>query len=67
MGSLAVANDHGVLLHPDVTPDEAMMIEDVLGVKPMVGAVSFGSPMLAQVSVPPTAAPSVEHKPPGRN
>ena len=44
VGSLAVANDHGVLLHPDVTPDEAMMIEDVLGVKPMVGTVSFGSP-----------------------
>ena len=44
VGSLAVANDQGVLLHPDVTPDEAMLIEDVLGVKPMVGTVSFGSP-----------------------
>ncbi len=27
VGSLAVANDQGVLLHPDVTPDEAMLIE----------------------------------------
>ena len=27
VGSLAVTNDQGVLLHPDVTPDEAMLIE----------------------------------------
>ena len=33
-----------MLLHPDVTPDEALLIEEVLGVKPMVGTVSFGSP-----------------------
>ena len=44
VGSLAVANDQGVLLHPDVTPDEALLIEEVLAVKPMVGTVSFGSP-----------------------
>ncbi len=44
MGSLGVANDHGVLLHPDVLPDEVLIIEEVLGVSPMVGTVAFGSP-----------------------
>ena len=33
-----------VLLHPDVMPEEVMLIEEVLGVAPMVGTVSFGSP-----------------------
>ena len=44
VGSLGVANDHGVLLHPDVLPDEVLLIEEVLGVSPMVGTVAFGSP-----------------------
>ena len=44
VGSLGVANDQGVLLHPDVTPDEVMAIEEVLRVPPMVGTVGFGSP-----------------------
>ena len=37
-------NDQGVLLHPDVAGDEVLLIEEVLGVPPMVGTVSFGSP-----------------------
>ena len=44
VGSLGVTNDQGVLLHPDVTPDEVVAIERVLGVAPMVGTVGFGSP-----------------------
>ena len=44
VGSLGVANNHGVLLHPDVLPDEVLLIEEVLGVTPMVGTVAFGSP-----------------------
>ena len=44
VGRLAVANNNGVFLHPEVTPDEALLIEEILGVKPMVGTVSFGSP-----------------------
>ena len=66
VGSLAVANDRGVLLHPDVTADEAMLIEEVLGVKPMVGTVSSGSPYVG-AGVFPTREPSVEHKPRDRN
>ena len=30
--------------HPDVLPDEVLLIEEVLGVPPMVGTVAFGSP-----------------------
>ena len=44
VGSLGVTNDQGVLLHPDVTPEEVILIEEVLGVPPMVGTVAFGSP-----------------------
>ena len=44
VGSLGVTNDQGVLLHPDVTPEEVLLIEEVLGVPPMVGTVAFGSP-----------------------
>ena len=44
VGSLGVVNDQGVLLHPDVAGDEVLLIEEVLGVPPMVGTVSFGSP-----------------------
>ena len=44
VGSLGVANDNGVMLHPDVFPEEVMMIEEILGVAPMVGTVAFGSP-----------------------
>ena len=43
VGSLGVCNDQGVLLHPDVTPEEVLVIQDVLGVPPMVGTVAFGS------------------------
>ena len=38
-----VYNDQGVLLHPDVTPEEVLLFEEVLGVPPMVGTVAFGS------------------------
>jgi translation initiation factor 6 len=44
VGSLGVTNDQGVLLHPDVTTEEVALIEEALGVPPMVGTVSFGSP-----------------------
>ncbi len=46
VGSVAVCNDRGVLLHPDVHPDEVESIQAVLGVPPMVGTVSFGSPFV---------------------
>ena len=46
VGSLGIANDLGVLLHPDVGQTEVELIQDVLGVKPMVGTVSFGSPFV---------------------
>ena len=44
VGSLGVATNQGVLLHPDVLPDEVLLIEEILGVAPMVGTVAFGSP-----------------------
>jgi translation initiation factor 6 len=46
VGSLGIANDLGVLLHPDVGQTEVELIQEVLGVKPMVGTVSFGSPFV---------------------
>ena len=42
--TLGVTNDQGILLHPDVTPEEVMQIEQVMKVPPMVGAACFGSP-----------------------
>ena len=44
VGSLGVAKNHGVLLHPDVLPDEVLLIEEILQVSPMVGTVALGSP-----------------------
>ena len=46
VGSLAAANNKGVLLHPDVTDLEVDIVKDILGVDPMVGTVGFGSPMV---------------------
>ena len=46
VGSLGIANDKGVLLHPDVGEHEVELIQAALGVKPMVGTVSFGSPFV---------------------
>lgn len=46
VGSLGIANDKGVLLHPDVTENEVELITSALGVKPMVGTVAFGSPFV---------------------
>ena len=43
-GSVAVCNNHGVLLHPDVTELEVEKIESILEVPAMVGTVNFGSP-----------------------
>ena len=43
-GGAGVCNNKGVLLHPDVTEGEVEIIEDILGVRAMVGTVSFGSP-----------------------
>jgi translation initiation factor 6 len=46
VGSMLVANSNGALAHPDITTDEAKLIEDTLGVQVMVGTVSFGSPFV---------------------
>jgi len=43
-GSVAVCNNRGVLLHPDVTEIEVEKIESILDVPAMVGTVNFGSP-----------------------
>ncbi|MDP6899479.1 MAG: translation initiation factor IF-6 [Candidatus Thalassarchaeaceae archaeon] len=43
-GSVAVCNNKGILVHPDVTESEVEIIEKILGVSAMVGTVSFGSP-----------------------
>ncbi len=46
VGSMLVANSNGALAHPDITTDEAKLIENTLGVPVMVGTVSFGSPFI---------------------
>ena len=54
LGSLAVANNKGAILHPDVTVSEVEKIKDVLGVDVMVGTVGYGSPFVGagMVSTP---------------
>ena len=44
VGSLLVANNKGILSHPDVTSSEVKVIESVMNVPIMVGTVCFGSP-----------------------
>tara|TARA_B100000900_G_C20573336_1_gene714260 strand:- start:1347 stop:2009 length:663 start_codon:yes stop_codon:yes gene_type:complete len=44
IGSLLVANNKGILSHPDVTSTEVKIIESVMNVPVMVGTVCFGSP-----------------------
>ena len=44
VGSLLVANNKGILTHPDVTSSEVKVIESVMKVPIMVGTVCFGSP-----------------------
>ena len=46
VGSMLVANSNGALAHPDITSEEAKIIEGTLGVPLMVGTVSFGSPFV---------------------
>ena len=46
VGSMLVANSKGVLSHPDISSEEAGVIQDALGVPLMVGTVSFGSPFV---------------------
>jgi translation initiation factor 6 len=43
-GSVAVCNNKGILIHPDVTEAEVEVIESILGIPAMVGTVNFGSP-----------------------
>ncbi|MBN16910.1 MAG: translation initiation factor IF-6 [Candidatus Thermoplasmatota archaeon] len=43
-GSVAVCNNKGVLVHPDITEHDVEKIESILGVPAMVGTVNFGSP-----------------------
>ena len=44
VGSLTVANNHGILAHPDISAEEAEKIAAVMQVPVMVGTVCFGSP-----------------------
>ena len=46
IGSLLVANNNGILAHPDVTPTEISILESTLKVSLMVGTVTFGSPFV---------------------
>ena len=46
VGSMIVANNKGVLTHPDVTTSEVEAIESALRVPVMVGTVTFGSPFV---------------------
>ena len=46
VGSMLVANSNGALAHPDITSEEAKIIEGALGVPLMVGTVGFGSPFV---------------------
>jgi translation initiation factor 6 len=46
VGSLAVANSKGILLHPDVRSEEVEVIKQVLDIPPMVGTVARGSPFI---------------------
>ena len=44
VGSLLVANNKGILSHPDIASSEVKEIEAVMSVPVMVGTVCFGSP-----------------------
>lgn len=44
VGSLLVANNKGILSHPDISSSEVREIEAVMSVPVMVGTVCFGSP-----------------------
>tara|TARA_Y100001935_G_C17294222_1_gene505164 strand:+ start:313 stop:975 length:663 start_codon:yes stop_codon:yes gene_type:complete len=44
IGSSIVANDSGVLAHPDISKNEAEIVATTLGAPLMVGTVCFGSP-----------------------
>ncbi len=44
VGSLLVANNKGILSHPDIGSSEVKEIEAVMSVPVMVGTVCFGSP-----------------------
>ena len=44
IGSLLVANNKGILSHPDISSSEVKEIEAVMSVPVMVGTVCFGSP-----------------------
>ena len=46
VGSMLVANSKGVLSHPDISSEEAGVIQDALRITLMVGTVSFGSPFV---------------------
>ena len=46
VGSVAVANSRGAVLHPDATEAEAEITAAALDVRPMVGTVCFGSPFI---------------------
>ena len=41
---MTVANNQGILAHPDISAEEAEKISEILQVPVMVGTVCFGSP-----------------------
>ncbi|OYT55937.1 MAG: hypothetical protein B6U68_04150 [Candidatus Aenigmarchaeota archaeon ex4484_14] len=46
VGSAAVCNNNGCLVHPNTTEKEIEIIESVLGVTTDIGTVNFGSPFV---------------------
>jgi|TARA_B100000131_G_scaffold309451_1_gene339961 translation initiation factor 6 len=46
VGSMIVANNQGVLVHPDVKTTEVKSIESAMEAPVMVGTVNFGSPFV---------------------
>ena len=51
VGSLMVANNKGILAHPDITAYEVEQIQSVMEVDIMVGTVCFGSPHVGAACV----------------
>ncbi|MFW3146467.1 MAG: translation initiation factor IF-6 [Thermoplasmatota archaeon] len=46
VGSIAVLNSKGMVVHPKASPDDMQLLEEVFGVKPYISTANFGSPHL---------------------
>lgn len=46
VGSIAVLNRKGMVVHPKASPDDMNLLEEVFGVKPYISTANFGSPHL---------------------